>query len=115
MTGYGFVPEQETDFICTWSEEWGFLGSTLFILLYAAFLMRIFLGGASGHLHPGLRLWPRRHLHAPPHQCGHGPRTRAGHWNSLPFMSYGASSFLAFALMVAILLRLDAERYSVLR
>ena len=33
----------------------------------------------------------------------------------LPFMSYGGSSFMAFALMIAILLRLDAERYSVLR
>ena len=33
----------------------------------------------------------------------------------LPFMSYGGSSFMAFALMVAILVRLDAERFSVLR
>ena len=33
----------------------------------------------------------------------------------LPFMSYGGSSFMAFALMIAILLRLDAERFSVLR
>ena len=33
----------------------------------------------------------------------------------LPFMSYGGSSFMAFALMIAILIRLDAERFSVLR
>ena len=33
----------------------------------------------------------------------------------LPFMSYGGSSFMAFSIMVAVLLRLDAERYSVLR
>ena len=33
----------------------------------------------------------------------------------LPFMSYGGSSFMAFALMIAILVRLDAERFSVLR
>ena len=33
----------------------------------------------------------------------------------LPFMSYGGSSFMAFSIMVGILLRLDAERFSVLR
>ena len=33
----------------------------------------------------------------------------------LPFMSYGGSSFMAFSLMVGVLLRLDAERFSVLR
>ena len=119
MTGYGFVPEQETDFIfCTWSEEWGFLGSTLFILLYAAFLMRIFfLGerqrstftrvyayGLGGILFMHLLINVGMVLGLVP-VIG----------IPLPFMSYGGSSFLAFALMVAILLRLDAERYSVLR
>ena len=34
MTAYGFVPEQETDFIfCTIGEEWGFLGSTVAIFI----------------------------------------------------------------------------------
>ena len=109
MTGYGFVPEQETDFIfCKWSEEWGFLGSTtLFILLYAAFLLRIFfLGerqrsrftrvyayGLGGILFMHLLINVGMVLGLVP-VIG----------IPLPFMSYGGSSFLAFALMVAVLL-----------
>ena len=119
MTGYGFVPEQETDFIfCKWSEERGFLGSVTFLLLYAAFLLRIFfLGerqrsrftrvyayGLGGILfmhvliNVGMVLGLVPVIGIP-----------------LPFMSYGGSSFMAFSIMVAVLLRLDAERYSVLR
>lgn len=119
MTGYGFVPEQETDFIfCKWSEERGFLGAVFFLLLYATFLLRIFylgerqrsqftrvyaysLGGILFmHLliNVGMVLGLVPVIGIP-----------------LPFMSYGGSSFMAFSIMVAILLRLDAERFSVLR
>ena len=35
QTRFDFVPEQSTDFIfCTIGEEWGFLGSFVFILLF---------------------------------------------------------------------------------
>lgn len=119
MTGYGFVPEQETDFIfCKWSEEWGFAGAVFFLVLYATFLLRIFylgerqrsrftrvyaysLGGILFmHLliNVGMVLGLVPVIGIP-----------------LPFMSYGGSSFMAFSIMVAILLRLDAERFSVLR
>lgn len=119
MTGYGFVPEQETDFIfCKWSEERGFLGSALFLLLYAALLLRIFfLGerqrsrftrvyayGLGGILfmhvliNVGMVLGLVPVIGIP-----------------LPFMSYGGSSFMAFSIMMAVLLRLDAERFSILR
>jgi len=119
MTGYGFVPEQETDFIfCKWAEERGFVGAAFFLLLYAAFLMRIFflgerqrsrftrvyayaLGGILFmHLliNVGMVLGLVPVIGIP-----------------LPFMSYGGSSFMAFSIMVAVLLRLDAERFSVLR
>lgn len=119
MTGYGFVPEQETDFIfCKWSEERGFIGAVAFLLLYATFLMRIFflgerqrsrftrvyayaLGGILFmHLviNVGMVLGLAPVIGIP-----------------LPFMSYGGSSFMAFSIMVAVLLRLDAERFSVLR
>ncbi len=38
-----FVPEQETDYIfCTVGEEWGFVGSTALILLYAFYIGRIY-------------------------------------------------------------------------
>ena len=119
MTGYGFVPEQETDFIfCKWSEEQGFVGSVLFLLLYAAFLLRIFfLGerqrsrftrvyayGLGGILFMHLLINVGMVLGLVP-VIG----------IPLPFMSYGGSSFMAFSVMVGILLRLDAERFSVLR
>ena len=119
MTGYGFVPEQATDFIfCKWSEECGFLGSVTFLLLYAAFLLRIFfLGerqrsrftrvyayGLGGILFMHLLINVGMVLGLVP-VIG----------IPLPFMSYGGSSFMAFSLMVGVLLRLDAERFSVLR
>lgn len=119
MTGYGFVPEQETDFIfCTWSEEWGLVGAVFFLLLFSGFILRIlFLAerqrsaftrvyayGVGGILFMHMLINVGMVL-------GLAPVIGI----PLPFMSYGGSSFMAFALMVAILLRLDAERFSVLR
>ena len=41
---YNHVPEQSTDFIfCSLAEEWGFLGSLVFIILYLATLIRIII------------------------------------------------------------------------
>lgn len=38
-----FVPEQSTDYIfCTIGEEWGFAGSSLLVIFYALFIMRIY-------------------------------------------------------------------------
>jgi rod shape determining protein RodA len=42
QTKFDFVPEQSTDFIfCTVGEEWGFIGSVIVILIFAALLNRI--------------------------------------------------------------------------
>src|SRR5262249_13212942 len=42
LTKYNFVPEQSTDFIfCTIGEEYGFVGSTVLLLLYLTLLLRI--------------------------------------------------------------------------
>ena len=42
QTTFGFVPEQSTDFIfCTIGEEWGFVGSTVVILLYIFLIWRL--------------------------------------------------------------------------
>ena len=42
QTTFGFVPEQSTDFIfCTIGEEWGFIGSTVVILLYVFLIWRL--------------------------------------------------------------------------
>lgn len=38
-----FVPEQSTDYIfCTVGEEWGFVGSSLLIIVYGLFILRIY-------------------------------------------------------------------------
>ncbi|MFV0495358.1 rod shape-determining protein RodA [Mycobacterium sp.] len=38
-----FVPEQSTDYIfCTVGEEWGFLGSSILVLFYGLFIIRIY-------------------------------------------------------------------------
>jgi len=48
QTTFGFVPEQSTDFIfCTVGEEWGFLGSTFVVLLYALLIWRIMKAAES--------------------------------------------------------------------
>jgi rod shape determining protein RodA len=42
QTKYKFVPEQNTDFIfCTIGEEWGFVGSSVVVIMFVLFLMRI--------------------------------------------------------------------------
>ncbi len=42
MTAYGFVPEQETDFIfCTVGEEWGFWGSAGVVLMFVFLILRV--------------------------------------------------------------------------
>ena len=119
MTAFGFVPEQETDFIfCTVGEEWGFLGSTVVVILFIALILRV--------------------LHLAERQRSHFTRIYAYAVASilfihflvnvgmviglapvigipLPFFSYGGSSLLGFTLLLGILLRLDAERFYVLR
>lgn len=38
-----FVPEQSTDYIfCTVGEEWGFLGSSILVIFYGLFILRIY-------------------------------------------------------------------------
>jgi len=42
QTKYDFVPEQDTDFIfCTVGEEWGFVGSTIVIILQLTLIIRL--------------------------------------------------------------------------
>lgn len=114
QTKLHFVPEQDTDFIfCTVGEEWGFLGSSLLLLTYLAFLLRL------------LRIAERQHdrfsmVYA---YCVFGIFLFHLTINigmvlglmpvigiPLPFFSYGGSSFWGFTLLLFILLRLDAAR-----
>jgi rod shape determining protein RodA len=112
QTKYNFVPEQSTDFIfCTIGEEYGFLGSSVLMLLYLFLLYRImkiaerqkflfnqcYAYGAFAifffHLtiNIGMTLSILPVIGIP-----------------LPFISYGGSSLLAFTGLLFVLLKLDA-------
>lgn len=119
QTQFDWVPEQTTDFIfCTVGEQFGFLGSALLILLYVSFLMRIihvaerqrssfsriYAYGVAGilffHLVINIGM-----------TVGLAPVIGI----PLPLLSYGGTSFLTFAVMIFILIRLDMDRQMVLR
>lgn len=118
QTKFDFVPEQSTDFIyCTVGEEWGFIGSTLVVLLFLALLSRlIYLA--------------ERQRSAFSRIYGYGVASVIFfHFTvniamtlglfpvigiPLPFFSYGGSSLWSFTILLFIFLKLDANRMTVL-
>ncbi|MGN7819919.1 rod shape-determining protein RodA [Chitinophaga sp. 22536] len=119
QTRFDFVPEQSTDFIfCTVGEDFGFLGSVIFLGLYVALLFRIIFvaerqrstysrvyayGVASiifFHLAINISM-----------TIGLAPVIGI----PLPLVSYGGSSLMTFTMLIFIMLRLDADRQMVLR
>jgi rod shape determining protein RodA len=119
MTAYAFVPEQETDFIfCTVGEEWGFLGSAAVILLYLTLLLRLlFLAERQRSNFTrvyGYGVASVLFMHVLINigmVLGLAPVIGI----PLPLFSYGGSSLMGFTVLIFILLRLDAERFTVLR
>jgi len=114
QTKFEFVPEQSTDFIfCTVGEEWGFLGTSLIIILFTTLLLRIlFLAERQRNrfcrifgysvfviflfhfvVNIGMTIGLLPVIGIP-----------------LPFMSYGGSSLWAFTILLFIFLRLDISR-----
>lgn len=118
QTKYNFVPEQSTDFIfCTVGEEWGFLGSTVVIVLFLLLLIRIVMvaerqrsdfskvygyGVASilffhFMINIGMTIGFVPVIGIP-----------------LPFFSYGGSSLWAFTILLFIFIKQDANRNALL-
>ena len=114
QTKFNFVPEQSTDFIfCTVGEEWGFVGSTIVILLFLALIVRIILmaerqrsdfsriygyGVASilffhFFVNIGMTIGLMPVIGIP-----------------LPFFSYGGSSLWAFTILLFIFIKQDSNR-----
>ena len=119
QTRFDFVPEQSTDFIfCTIGEEWGFLGSLSFIILFIGLLLRIlFLAERQrsnfsriyGYsvatilfmhflINIGMTIGLLPVIGIP-----------------LPFISYGGSSLVGFTILLFIFLNLDSYRLQILR
>lgn len=113
-TKLAYVPEQETDFIFTTiGETYGFIGSSLIIILFALFMMRlitlaerqtatfsrVYAYGIVGifffhfFINIGMVLGLLPVIGIP-----------------LPFFSYGGSSLLAFTILLFILVKLDIRR-----
>jgi rod shape determining protein RodA len=114
-----FVPEQHTDFIFTSvGENFGFLGSSLIIILYMLFMLRIvFLAERQRSTFSRVYAYSVAAIlffHVSINICmtvGLAPVIGI----TLPLMSYGGSSLLTFTILIFILLRLDADRHMVLR
>ena len=118
QTGLNFVPIQSTDFIFSViGEEFGFIGSFFFIIIYIIFLYRIlflsenqkdrfarvfgysifsiYLFHFSVNISMTLGLFPVIGI-------------------PLPFISYGGSSLLSFSLLLFVFLKLNSIKPSIL-
>lgn len=119
MTAYSFVPEQETDFIfCTIGEEWGFLGTITVVLLFTFLLLRvIFLAERQRskftrvYAYGVASILFMHFLVNIGMVLGLAPVIGI----PLPLFSYGGSSLLGFTFLFSVLLRLDGERFKMLR
>lgn len=119
QTKYDFVPEQSTDFIfCTIGEEWGFVGSFIFISIFVLLLWQMLIIAERQRsrfsrvyaysvvsifmfhfmLNVGMTLGLMPVIGIP-----------------LPFISYGGSSLWTFMLLIALMLRLDMNRNEIIR
>jgi len=114
QTKFNFVPEQSTDFIfCTIGEEWGFVGSTVVILLFAYMLFRLLVLAERQRTHfsriYGYAVFSILAFHFLVNigmTIGLIPVIGI----PLPFISYGGSSLWAFTLLLFIFLKMDATR-----
>jgi len=119
QTKLKFVPEQSTDFIfSSLGEEFGFIGSTIIILLFVGLFFRLlFLAERQrsrfsrvyGYcvacilffhflINVGMVIGVAPVIGIP-----------------LPFISYGGSALLSFTVLLFIFIRLDTQRFDVMR
>lgn len=119
QTKFRFVPEQETDFIfCTVGEEWGFVGTTAVVLLYALLIMRLIVRAERqrsdftriyGYAVAAIFLF---HLLV---NVGMTVGLLPVIGIPLPFFSYGGSSLISFTILLFIFVKLDSQRLLILR
>ncbi len=114
-----FVPEQHTDFIFTsLGENFGFMGSTVLMILYLVMLLRI-VYVAERQRSTFSRVYAYSvagilFFHIAINICmtiGLAPVIGI----TLPLMSYGGSSLLTFTILLSILVKLDSDRQMILR
>ena len=111
-----FVPEQHTDYIfSTVGEEWGFIGSTVVVLLFMALLLRLLIL-AERQRNQFYRIYGYSvigilFLHFLVNigmVIGIFPTVGI----PLPFFSYGGSGLWGFTILLFIFIKLDSDRLS---
>jgi rod shape determining protein RodA len=119
QTKYDFVPEQDTDFIfCTVGEEWGFVGSTVVVLLQLMLILRLVVlserqrSDFSRIYGYGVAAVLFFHLAV---NIGMTIGLMPVIGIPLPFFSYGGSSLWSFTILLFIFIKLDANRLLILR
>ncbi|AMO20868.1 rod shape-determining protein RodA [Flavobacterium columnare] len=114
QTKGNFVPEQHTDYIFTTvGEEWGFIGSTIVVLLFAGLLLRI-LYLAENQRTKFSRIYGygvasilfTHYFVNIAMVIGIFPTIGV----PLPFLSYGGSSLWAFTILLFVFLKMDANK-----
>ncbi len=119
QTKFDFVPEQSTDFIfCTVGEEWGYIGTSLVVLLFLALMIRLLMLAERQHsvfsriygycvacifffhfaINIGMTIGLAPVIGIP-----------------LPFFSYGGSSLWGFTTLLFIFIKLDTNRNELIR
>ncbi len=119
QTKFDFVPEQSTDFIfCTVGEEWGFLGTSIVVILFIFLMIRLIILAEKQHsvfsriygycvasifffhftINIGMTIGLAPVIGIP-----------------LPFFSYGGSSLWGFTTLLFIFLKLDTNRTELIR
>lgn len=114
QTKLKYVPEQDTDFIfCTIGEEWGFIGSSVILIFYLIFILRLIVlaekqttvfGRVYGYGVVSVFLF---HLMI---NIGMVIGIMPVIGIPLPFFSYGGSSLWGFTILLFIFLRIDRNR-----
>lgn len=114
QTKLKYVPEQDTDFIfCTVGEEWGFVGSSIVLILFLVLILRLIyvaerqrfaMSRIYGYCVLSIFLF---HLFI---NIGMVMGLTPVIGIPLPFFSYGGSSLWGFTILLFIFLRLDAAR-----
>ncbi len=114
QTKLKYVPEQDTDFIfCTVGEEQGFVGSTVVLLIFLVFLLRLIhlaerqplrFGRIFGYCVMSIFLF---HVFI---NVGMVLGLTPVIGIPLPFFSYGGSSLWGFTILLFTFLRIDAAR-----
>jgi rod shape determining protein RodA len=119
QTRYDFVPEQRTDFIfCTIGEGFGFLGSSILMILYLILLFRIIFIAERQR-----STFSRCYAYGVAAVLLFHVAINVGMTVGLvpvigiplPFLSYGGTALITFTVLLFILIRLDADRQMVLR